>query len=87
VVELFEERLPSFVNEGVVDEPTGRRVNGTFDDNLHAETMTVQALTFMALGNMGQTVCGLETHFSNESDVHCEKQLAAFWSPSKDYLL
>jgi hypothetical protein len=49
--------------------------------------MTVQALTFMALGNMGQTVCGLETHFSNESDVHCEKQLAAFWSPSKDYLL
>lgn len=78
VVELFEEWLPSVVDQRVVDEPACLRVDGPFDDDLHTETMTVQALTLVAFGDMRKSVCSFEADFSNEADVHRERQLASF---------
>jgi hypothetical protein len=66
VVEWFEESMQL----AEVDEPSRVGVDRTFDGELDAEAVAVQAKTLVRLRQTGQPVSRFESEFMDEPHVH-----------------
>lgn len=63
MVELVINRLEDRFDLRKVANPSGVRIDLSFDINGNAERVTMQTATFVALGNVGEAVCGFEDEF------------------------
>ena len=70
VVELVVERFEQGMQLAEVDEPPRIGIDGTFDGELDAKTVTVKAKTFVRLGQFGQPVSRFESKLVDEPHVH-----------------
>lgn len=71
VVELFDEGFDGFFDVAVVDEVAFGGIDGAGDDDVEAEGMAVEAAAFMAVGEGGEVVGGLEVEGFGQANVHC----------------
>jgi hypothetical protein len=60
MVELLEQPGPRIVDDREVDDPAGRRVDGTAQRDLDPVAVAVHARTFVSSRHAGQMVRGFE---------------------------
>ena len=60
MIKLFVNRFEDLLYLGKVANPTCMRINFTLQENGDSERVAMQPATFMSVGYVRQTMCGLE---------------------------
>ncbi len=69
---IFDERFYDLTDFRIIDQPTGMRIDFTFEMKFKTKAMTVKSFAFMAVGYVGKKMSGVEAEFFSEFDFFHE---------------